>query len=88
MLVLVEPKQITVSKMSVPTYGSTETLRQLLGKEAYILRISPKGYTITNGIEYCYVGLRSKDGTDYSIQAYGKEAVELHDEASRWQLSR
>jgi len=37
-----------------------------------------------DGIEYCYVGLKSKDGTDYVIQAYGKEAIVLYDEATRW----
>ncbi len=83
MLVLVKSKQIAVSEVSVPMYGSTEALRQLLGNEAYIRRISPKGYTISNGVDYCYVGLRSKDGTDYSIQAYGREAIELYNEATK-----
>ena len=81
---LVEQKQITVGEMGVPTYDSTETLRQLLDNEAYIRKISPKGFTTSNGIEYCYVGLKSKDGTDYVIQAYGKEAIVLYDEATRW----
>lgn len=80
---LVERKQITVSEMAVPMYGSTETLRQLLDNEAYILRISPKGYTISNGVDYCHVGLRSNDGIDYAIQAYGKEAIELYNEAAK-----
>ena len=80
---LVGQKQISISEMRVPLYGSTETLRQLLGNEAQILRISPKGFTVSNGIEYSYVGLKSKDGTDYLIQAYGKEAIELYDEATR-----
>jgi len=83
MLVLVEQKQITVREMSVPMYGSIEALRQLLGNEAYIRRISPKGYTISNGVDYCYVELRSKDGTDYSIHTYGKEAIELYNESTK-----
>jgi len=83
MLVLVEQKQITVREMSVPMYGSIDALRQLLGNEAYIRRISPKGYTISNGVDYCYVELRSKDGTDYSIHAYGKEAIELYNESTK-----
>jgi hypothetical protein len=33
-------------------------------------------------VEYCYVGLKCKDGTNYSVQAYGKEARELHEEAT------
>lgn len=80
---LVEQKQITIREMSVPMYGSTEALRQLLGNEAYIRRISPKGYTISNGVDYCYVELRSKDGTDYSIQAFGREAIELYNESTK-----
>ena len=80
-LVLVELKQITVSEVGVPMYGSTETLRQLLGNEAYIVKISPKGYKLVNGVDYCHVGLRSNDGTDYSLQAYGKEAIELYKQA-------
>jgi len=84
MSVLVEQKQITVSEMGVPMYGSMETLRQLLSSnQAYILRISPKGYTISNGVDYCHVDLRSNDGTDYAIQAYGKEAIELYNEATK-----
>lgn len=49
---------------------------------AYIVKISPIDNTLTNGVDYCYVGLKSKDGTNYSIQAYGKEARELHEEAT------
>ena len=81
LLVLAELKQISVSEVGVPMYGSTETLRQLLGNEAYIVRISPKGYILVNGVDYCHVGLKSKDGTDYSVQAYGKEALELYEQA-------
>jgi hypothetical protein len=33
-------------------------------------------------VEYCYVRLKCKDGTNYSVQAYGKEARELHEEAT------
>lgn len=80
---LVEQKQITIREMRVPMYGSTEALRQLLGNGAYIRRISPKGYTISNGVDYCYVELRSKDGTDYSIQAFGREAIELYNESTK-----
>jgi hypothetical protein len=65
--------------------SSTDALRQLLLSEytgAYIVKISPKDNTLTNGVDYCYVGLKSKDGTNYSVQAYGKEARELHEEAT------
>jgi hypothetical protein len=49
---------------------------------AYIVKISPKDNTLSNGVEYCYVGLKCKDGTNYSVQAYGKEAIQLHEEAT------
>lgn len=65
--------------------SSTDALRQLMLSEdtgAYIVKISPIDNTLTNGVDYCYVGLKSKDGTNYSIQAYGKEARELHEEAT------
>ena len=81
---LVESKQITVRDVGVPMYGSTVALRQLLrseGNEAHVVGISPKDYTLVNGVEYCYVGLKAKDGTDYSVQAYGKEAIELYEQA-------
>jgi acetylglutamate kinase len=79
-------KEVSVNEVSMQSYGSIEALRQLLnseGNEANILRISPKGYTISNGIDYCCVGLISKVGTDYLIHAYGKEAIALYDEATR-----
>ena len=65
--------------------SSTDALRQLIRSEdtgAYIVKISPKDNTLSNGVEYCYVGLICKDGTNYSVQAYGKEARELHEEAT------
>jgi hypothetical protein len=64
--------------------SSTDALRQLMRSQengAYIVKISPKDNTLSNGVEYCYVGLKCKDGTNYSVQAYGKEARELHEEA-------
>ena len=65
--------------------SSTDALRQLMrsqDKGAYIVKISPKDNTLSNGVEYCYVGLKCKDGTNYSVQAYGKEAIQLHEEAT------
>ncbi|MGB7696713.1 MAG: hypothetical protein WBL46_05770 [Nitrososphaeraceae archaeon] len=76
-------KQVSVSEVSAQTYArSTEALLRLLGTdEADILKISPKGYALPNGVDYCFVGLKSKDGTNYLVQAYGKEARELYEEA-------
>ncbi|HVD07865.1 MAG TPA: hypothetical protein VNB67_05415 [Nitrososphaeraceae archaeon] len=65
--------------------SSTDALRQLMRSQengAYIVKISPKDNTLSNGVEYCYVGLKCKDGTNYSVQAYGKEAIQLHEEAT------
>jgi len=65
--------------------SSTDALRHLMhsqDKGPFIVKISPKDNTLSNGVEYCYVGLKCKDGTNYSIQAYGKEARELHEEAT------
>jgi hypothetical protein len=64
--------------------SSSDALRQLIRSEdtgAYIVKISPKDTTLSNGVDYCYVGLKCKDGTNYSVQAFGKEARELHEEA-------
>ena len=46
-----------------------------------IVEISPKENTLRNGVEFCYVALKCKGGTDYYVHAYGKEARELHEEA-------
>jgi hypothetical protein len=46
-----------------------------------IVKISPKENILRNGVKFCYVALKCKGGTDYSVQAYGKEAIELHEEA-------
>jgi len=63
--------------------SSTDALRQLMRwQDIGIVKISPKDYTLRNGVDYCYVGLKCKDGTNYSVQTYGKEARELHEEAT------
>jgi hypothetical protein len=63
--------------------SSTEALRQLMqSKDKNIVKISPKDYTLNNGVGYCSVGLKSNDGTNFSVQAYGKEARELHEQAT------
>ena len=36
-----------------------------------------------NGIEYCFVEVTCDNGTQYGLQAYGKEATELYKEAYR-----
>jgi hypothetical protein len=62
--------------------SSIDALRQLmLSKDKDIVKISPKGYALSNGIDYCCVGLKSNEGSSYLVQAYGKEARELYAEA-------
>ena len=53
----------------------------MLSKDKDIVKISPKGYALSNGLDYCYVGVKSNEGSNYLVQAYGKEARELYAEA-------
>jgi len=46
-----------------------------------IVKISPKDYALSNGVDYCCVGIKSNEGSNYLVQAYGKEARELYAEA-------
>jgi hypothetical protein len=61
--------------------NSLDVLREIVGLEGHILKITPRGYKLSNGVEYCSVGVKGKDGIDYSIQAYGKEESILNNEA-------
>jgi hypothetical protein len=42
----------------------------------------PKNYRLNNGVDYFCVVVEYKDGTDYSLHAYAKGAIELHEEAT------
>jgi hypothetical protein len=55
----------------------------MLSKDKNIVKISPKDYALSNGVDYCCVGLESNKGTNYLVQAYGKEARELYAEATK-----
>ena len=61
--------------------SSVDTLRNIVGLEGHIVKITPRGYKLSNGVEYCSVGVKGKNGIDYSIQAYGTEASNLQNEA-------
>jgi hypothetical protein len=39
---------------------------------------------LVNGVEYSFVEVTCNDGIQYSLQAYGDEAIELHKEALRY----
>jgi hypothetical protein len=62
-----------------------DMLRQLMKLQdtaAIIVKKSPKGYTLSNGLDYCCVVVEYKDGRNYSLHEYGKEARKLHEEAA------
>jgi len=66
-------------------FSGTDALRQLMrlqDSEAIIVNISPRDYRLNNGIDHCCVVVEHKEGTDYSLHGYGKEAIELHEEAT------
>ena len=61
--------------------SSIVSLRELVrSKDKKIVKISPRGYALRNGIDYCCIVLKSRDGTDFMIQAHGKDARELYEE--------
>ena len=67
---------------SLTYISSIDALRQLmLSKDKDIVKISPKDYALSNGVDYWCVGLKSNEGSNYLIQAYGKEARDLYAEA-------
>jgi len=62
--------------------SSIDALRELMRSEDKdIVKISPKDYALSNGVDYCCVGIKSNEGSNYLVQAYGKEARELYAEA-------
>jgi len=61
--------------------SSIDALRELMWSEDKdIVKISPKDYALSNGVDYCCVGIKSHEGSNYLVQAYGKEARELYAE--------
>jgi hypothetical protein len=52
----------------------------MLSADKDIVNVSPKDYALSNGIDYCCVGLESNKGSNYLVQAFGKEARELYEE--------
>ena len=67
--------------VSLTYTSSIEALRQLIvSKDNDIVKISPKGYALSNGLGYCDVGVKSNDGSNHLVQAYGKEERQLYEE--------
>jgi hypothetical protein len=74
-------------RMTKPSdyFNGTDALRELMKLQdtgPIIVKISPKDYRLNNGVDYCCVVVEYKNGTDYSLHGYGKEAIELHEEAT------
>ena len=59
-------------------YGSSiEALDDLLTSN-HVTDISTSLSHLTNGIEYSFVEVTCSDGSQYGLQAYGNEAIELN----------
>ena len=65
--------------MSIVYGSSIEALHDLFGSRT-VTEISVNLSQLTNGIEYVFVETTCDDGSQYGLQAYGKEALELHRE--------
>lgn len=46
-----------------------------------ITKLTHDASQLENGIEYCLVEVTCDNGEQYGIQAFGEEALELHNEA-------
>jgi hypothetical protein len=58
------------------------------GLACHITKMSRTVAYLQNGIEYCHIEVTCEDGEQYGIQAFGGEAVELHNEAIKLSQSR
>jgi len=64
--------------MSITTYGSSvEALHELLSS-GHVTNTYVNISQLTNGIEHVFVEVTCDDGSQYGLQAYGKEAIDLH----------
>jgi hypothetical protein len=75
-------RRMTEPRGSIDGRDMLRQLMKLQDTGATIVRISPKDYRLSNGLDYCFVLLEYKDGSNYSLHEYGKEARELHEEAT------
>jgi hypothetical protein len=68
---------------------SVHALRELIPSDSNkssrcacrITKLSHSVSHLENGIEYCLVEVTCDEGEQYGIQAFGREAVQLHNEA-------
>lgn len=59
-------------------YGSSIHALHHLQTICQITEITPSLLHLANGIEYSFVEITCSDGTQYGLQAYGNEALELN----------
>lgn len=67
------------SQLNMSTgYGSSiEALQDLLNSN-HVTEISPGLSHLANGVDYSFIEVTCSDGTQYGLQAYGEEALELN----------
>ncbi len=75
-------RRMTEPRGSIDGRDMLRQLMKLQDTGATIVKISPNDYRLSNGLDYCFVLLEYKDGSNYSLHEYGKEARELHKEAT------
>jgi hypothetical protein len=75
-------RRMTEPRGSIDGRDMLRQLMKLQDTGATIVKISPKDYRLSNGLDYCCVVVEYKDGSNYLLHEYGKEARELHEEAT------
>ena len=63
--------------MSIAYGNSVEALHDLLSS-GHVTKTTSNISQLTNGIDYAFVEVTCDDGSQYGLQAFGKEAVDLH----------
>jgi hypothetical protein len=76
-------QQLLFSGLSTPTSAEEEEEESGDNKKNIRCHITKKPQNIShmrNGVEYCSVEVTCDDGSQYGIQAYGDEAIDLYKE--------
>lgn len=63
--------------------SSLQLLTLCKGGKGHITKWSPYVERMNNGIEYYIVEVTYMDGIQYGIQAFGEEAITLHEETMK-----
>jgi hypothetical protein len=70
-------RRMTEPRGSIDGRDMLRQLMKLQDTAAIIVKISPKDYRLSNGLDYCCVIVEYKDGSNYSLHEYGKGARKL-----------